>query len=156
MKSLTLFRHAKTERDAESGRDFDRRLAERGQRDAKRMGAEIVELGLNFDLALSSPAARAAETSEIAGLSPRYDQRIYEASARELLGIVQEADNEVARMIMIGHNPGFEQLASSLLGHPVDMPTGALVEIELPVDRWNDTGGATGRLARFISPKELA
>ena len=58
MKSLTLFRHAKTEADAESGRDFDRRLTERGRDDAVRMGEEIGELGLGFDLILSSPAAR--------------------------------------------------------------------------------------------------
>ena len=67
MKSLTLFRHAKTERDSESGSDFDRRLAERGQHDSRRMGEEIERLGLDFDLVLSSPAARAAETAELAG-----------------------------------------------------------------------------------------
>jgi len=73
MKSLTLFRHAKTERESSTGRDFDRRLAARGHRDAPRMGKEIRKLGLDYDLVLSSPAARAAETAELAGLSPRYD-----------------------------------------------------------------------------------
>ena len=57
MKSLTLFRHAKTERDSDSGRDFDRRLIERGQDDSRRVGKEISDLGLAFDLVLSSPAA---------------------------------------------------------------------------------------------------
>jgi len=155
MKSLTLFRHAKTERDSDSGRDFDRRLTERGRQDAERMGAEIAELGLNFDLALSSPAARAAETSQIAGLAPRFDQRIYDASTGDLLAIVQEADDDVDRMIVVGHNPAFEMLAARLLGHPVDMPTGAMVEIDLAVDRWSEAGGTAGRLARFLSPKIL-
>lgn len=156
MKSLTLFRHAKTERDSTTGRDFDRRLNERGERDAPRVGAEIRKLGLDYDLVLSSPAARAAETAELAGLAPRYDQRIYDASAGELLAILQEADNEVQRLLMVGHNPGFERLASRLIGSNIEMPTGSLLEIELPVEHWRDAGAAQGRLARFLKPKELA
>jgi phosphohistidine phosphatase len=155
MKSLSLFRHAKTERDSATGRDFDRRLTERGQVDAERMGAEVGELGLAFDLILCSPAARAAETAELAGLSPRYDQRIYDASTGELLAIVQEVDDQVERLMLIGHNPGFEQLASMLLGTSLDMPTGALLEVELPVDQWGEVGGAEGRITRFLTPKEL-
>lgn len=156
MKSLTLFRHAKTERDSTSGRDFDRRLNDRGARDAPKVGQEIRKLGLDYDLVLSSPAARAAETAEFAGLAPRYDQRIYDASAGELLAILQEADNEVQRLLMVGHNPGFERLASRLLGANTEMPTGSLLEIELPVDQWRDAGTVQGRLARFLKPKELA
>lgn len=155
MKSLSLLRHAKTERDSATGRDFDRRLTERGQVDAERIGAEISELGLAFDLILCSPAVRAAETAEHASLSPRYDQRIYDASAGELLAIVQEVDDQIERLMMVGHNPGFEQLASMLLGTPVEMPTGALIEIELPVDQWSEVGGAEGRIIRFLTPKEL-
>src|ERR1700752_5346481 len=156
MKSLALFRHAKTERESTRGRDFDRRLKERGERDAPRIGEEMRNLGLGYDLVLSSPAARAAETAELAGLAPRYDQRIYDASAGDLLAIVQEGDNEVGRLLMVGHNPGFERLASRLLGHDVEMPTGSLVEVELPIDQWNDAGDGGGRLVRFLKPKELA
>jgi phosphohistidine phosphatase len=156
MKSLTLFRHAKTERESDTGRDFDRRLAERGQKDAPRIGREIRELGLDYDLLLSSPAARAAETAALAGLSPRYDERIYDASAGELLAIVQDAGQEVDRLLMVGHNPGFERLASRLIGQSVEMPTGSLVEIDLPVDLWSEAGKAGGRLVRFLKPKELA
>jgi phosphohistidine phosphatase len=155
MKSLTLFRHAKTERESSTGRDFDRRLAERGLRDAPRMGDEIRKLGLDYDLVLSSPAARAAETAELAGLSPRYDDRIYDASASELLAIVQHADDSVSRMMMVGHNPGFDRLASRLVAQTVEMPTGALVEIDLPVDQWTEAGDGNGRLSRFLKPKEL-
>ena len=71
MKSLTLFRHAKTQRDSLTGRDIDRQLNERGERDAPRMGEELRTLGLDYDLILSSPAARAAQTAELAGLAPR-------------------------------------------------------------------------------------
>jgi phosphohistidine phosphatase len=156
MKSLTLFRHAKTERDSETGRDFDRHLAERGLKDAPRMGEEIRKRGLEYDLILSSPAARASETASLAGLAPRYDERIYDASAGQLLAIVQEADDGSDRLMMVGHNPGFERLASRLLGQAVEMPTGSLVEIAVPVDQWREVSDGTGRLACFLKPKELA
>jgi len=155
VKSLTLFRHAKTERESDSGRDFDRRLNDRGQRDAPRMGKEIRKLDLDYDLVLSSPAARAAETATLAGLTPRYDERIYDASAGDLLAIVQEADDAVDRLLLVGHNPGFDRLASRLLGQGVEMPTGSLVEVDLPIDGWRDSAGASGRLVRFLKPKDL-
>jgi phosphohistidine phosphatase len=155
MKSLTLFRHAKTERDSTTGRDFDRRLIERGQQDSRRMGQEMRTLGLDFDLVVASPAARAAETAELAGLTPRYDERIYDASSGELLAIVQGVPEQIGRLAMVGHNPGFERLASRLIGQDVEMPTGSVVEIGIPVDQWADVGDAGGRLIRIVRPREL-
>jgi phosphohistidine phosphatase len=156
MQSLTLFRHAKTERDSETGRDFDRRLNERGRGDAARMGREIRHLGLAFDLVLSSPASRAAETADLAGLPAQYDERIYDASAGKLLDLVRSIDASVGSLLMVGHNPGFEQLASTLTGLPVDMPTGSLAEIELAIDDWEMVERGSGKLVRFVKPKELA
>ena len=155
MKSLTLFRHAKTERESGTGRDFDRRLAERGRQDAPRIGEEIRKLGLDYDLVLSSPAARAAETAEMAGLSARFDDRIYDAATEQLLTMVQQVGDEVSRLMMVGHNPSFERLASRLIGQHVEMPTGALIEIVLPIDSWSETADGGGRLVRQINPKEL-
>jgi phosphohistidine phosphatase len=156
MKSLTLFRHAKTEGESESGRDFDRRLNDRGRSDAERMGEEIRGLNLGFDLILCSPATRAAETAQLVGMSPRYDERIYDASAGQLLDIVRKADASVNRLLMIGHNPGFEQLASMLSGTSIDMPTGSLVEIEFPIDNGQEVERGRGKLVRFVKPKEIA
>jgi len=155
MKSLTLFRHAKAERDSTTGRDSDRQLAERGERDAARIGEEIRKLGAGFDLALSSPAMRAAQTAELAGLAPHFDERIYDASSGQLLAIVQESENSVDCLLMVGHNPGFERLASTLLGGTIEMPTGSLIEIELPIDDWRDAARGIGRPIRFLKPKEL-
>ena len=156
MKILALFRHAKTERDSASGRDFDRVLTDRGQSDAKRVGTEIRDLGMRFDRVLASPATRSVETVEGAGLpSPNYDQRIYDASAGGLLAIVQEAGVGVDRLILVGHNPGFERLASRLVGENLEMPTGSLIEIELPVEDWRDVEEGAGRLVRFLKPKDL-
>ena len=155
MKSLTLFRHAKTERHSSTGRDFDRQLADRGLGDAPRMGEEIRRLGLEYDLVLSSPAKRAAQTAELAGLSARYDERIYDASSDQLLAIAQEAEDTAGRLMLVGHNPGFERLASRLVASIIEMPTGSLAEIELPIGHWRDARDGSGRLVRFIKPKEL-
>ena len=155
MKRLTLFRHAKTERDSLTGRDIDRQLNERGEHDAPRMGEEIRKLGLDYDIVLSSPAARAVQTAELAGLAPQFDERIYDAPAGRLLGIVQEADDQSNSLIMVGHNPGFERLASMLVGEEMAMPTGSLAEIELPIEQWQDAGTERGQLVRFLKPKEL-
>lgn len=157
MKRLSLLRHAKTERDSPSGRDFDRVLTKRGRNDAARIGKEIHELDLQYDLVLTSPAARAVETVERAGLpSSRPDERIYDASAGELLAIVQGVDDHIETLMLVGHNPGFERLASRLIGKDVEMPTGSLLELELPNESWRDAGKVCGRPLRFLRPKELA
>ena len=155
MKSLTLLRHAKSERDSPDGSDFARSLNHRGRADAARMGEEMSKLGLRYDLVLASPAQRVVETLDgVGGLAPRFDERIYNASTAELVSIVRETDDSIDRLMMVGHNPGFERLAGQLTHSAIDFPTGALVEIELPIDQWRDAGNG-GRLVRFIKPKEL-
>ena len=157
MKTLTLLRHAKSERDSVSGSDFDRSLDERGRADARRMGEEIRRLGLQFALVLASSARRVVETVEgVGGLSPQFDGRIYDASTGHLLEIVQSTDNSVESLMLVGHNPGFERLAARLTDQAVeDVPTGTLVEIELRVEHWRDVDAGRGRLVRIIRPNAL-
>lgn len=158
MKRLTLLRHAKSERDSPTGGDFDRSLNDRGRADSKRMGQEIRNLGLRYDLVLASPAQRVVETIEGVGdISPRFDERIYDASTKQLLDLVQSTDDRVNSLMLVGHNPGFERLAARLTDEEVDdLPTTALVEIELPIDHWRDADEGSGQLIRFIKAKELA
>ena len=155
MKRLTLYRHAKAERDSPSGRDFDRQLTGEGRGDAARIGKEVRALGLRFDRILVSPARRAQETAEGAGLAAGADERIYNATVEQLMTIVEAADEGTGSLMLVGHNPGFEQLASRLLGKSVDMPTGSLIEIELPAGVWDNAVRATGRMIRFLKPNEL-
>lgn len=157
MKTVTLLRHAKSEPDSPGG-DFERSLSDRGRADARRMSKVIRALGLDFDLVLGSPARRVVETLvEVGGLSPSFDQRIYAAGTGALLKIMCETDDGVDRLLIVGHNPAMERLAAKLTGDAVDgMPTGALVEIELVEQRWRDVGKGTGRLIRFLRPKDLA
>jgi phosphohistidine phosphatase len=156
MKTVTLLRHAKTERESPDG-DFGRSLTERGRADADRMGREIREIGLQFDLVLASPARRVVETlAALPDLAPIFDRRIYNASSKELRDIVRLADDDADNVLLVGHNPGIEQLAAQLVASETeDFPTGALGEIALPIEHWRDLEDGKGRLIRFVRPKDL-
>ena len=169
MKSLTLLRHAKSGWDIPAARDFDRRLNARGRKAARAMGREMRRLGLGYDLVLASPAARVTETlSELAqgygaAVETRFDETIYLAPVETLLALVRAADDADARLLLVGHNPGMEQLALLLSGSgalrdeiATKYPTGALVEIGFEAAHWGEVAPGEGRLARFIRPRELA
>lgn len=169
MRNLTLLRHAKSGWDAPVARDFDRPLNARGRRAARAMGREMKRLGLAYDLVLASPAARVTETlAELAqgyggAVGTRFDESIYLAPVETLLAIVRAADDGDARLLLVGHNPGLEQLAL-LLAAPnalrdqvaAKYPTGALAELRFAAGHWRDVGEGEGELARFIRPRDLA
>src|SRR5437868_2709399 len=117
MKKLTLLRHAKSGWDAPVARDFDRPLNARGRKAARAMGREMRRLGLGFDRILASPALRVAETlTEVAqgyggAVDTSFDATIYLAPVDTLLALVRAADDADARLLLVGHNPGMEQLA---------------------------------------------
>lgn len=167
MKTLTLLRHAKSSWGDPAQRDFDRPLNARGHKAARSVGRELRRLGIAFDNVLASPAARVVGT--IAGLgeggfpiAADYDQRIYLAQARTLLGIVRAAGDKHDRLLIVGHNPAMEQLTLLLargggLREQVaaKYPTGALAEIRFEAASWRDVETGTGTLARFIRPRDL-
>ena len=169
MKILTLLRHAKSGWDDPVARDFDRPLNPRGRRAARIVGAEMKAQGLAFDLVLASPARRVVETLEEAmagfgAIEADYDERLYLAPAAVLLDIVRHAPDRVERLLIVGHNPGFEELALRLARRDGDRlrgevevkyPTGTVAEIELPAGRWAEVREGTGRILRFIRPRDL-
>ena len=160
MRRLMLLRHAKTERAAPGERDRDRRLMKRGRAEAPVIGAYMVHHDLIPDLALVSPAKRAQETWALAATAfskaPRTanDERIYNATAEALIGVIGEA-RKAHTLVVVGHNPGLHDLAVQLIGSgDVDMreqlneklPTSGLVVIDLPVDDWSLLHPRAGRL----------
>jgi phosphohistidine phosphatase len=169
MKSLTLLRHAKSGWDDPASRDFDRPLNPRGRRAARTVGAEMKAQGMAFDIVLASPARRVAETLDEVGagygaIEPGYDRRLYLASAETLLDIVRHAPAMAERLLLVGHNPGLEELALRLARRDGDRlrgelevkyPTGTVTEIGLPVERWADVREGIGRIVRFIRPRDL-
>ncbi|MGZ8842264.1 MAG: SixA phosphatase family protein [Pyrinomonadaceae bacterium] len=161
MKTLYLLRHAKSSWDDPNLSDFDRPLNKRGLTTAPKMGVLMRKRKLQPDLILSSPAARAKETtrlvSEAAGLKTevRYEQGIYEASVDRLLKIVSQIDESVNSAMLVGHNPGFEELLAALTSESQRMSTAALACIELDVPGWSDVAAGRGKLEWFVKPKDL-
>lgn len=168
MKILTLLRHAKSDWEDPSQRDFDRPLNARGREAAAAMGGELHRLGLAFDRIAASPSRRTTETMErlaetYGSLPLVYDERVYLASVPTLLRIVHEADDAHDRLMIVGHNPGMERLTLSLAREgalrdrvTTKFPTGALAEISFDVASWGEVDEGAGTLTRFIRPRELA
>ncbi len=171
MKTLALFRHAKSDWSDARARDFDRPLNERGQRGARAMGEFIKSSGHPFERMIASPAVRAAETVEEASkawgctFKVEWDRRIYLASSANLIDLLKELDGNPASVLMIGHNPGLEDLifdlvpddGSSPLRDIVEQkfPTAAFAVLELDVDRWSDIADGCGRLVALKRPRDL-
>ncbi len=168
MRRLMLLRHAKSDWPAGLP-DLDRPLAPRGREAAPRMGAYLAAEGLLPDLALVSPARRTRETfalvePHLGSPESRTEPRIYEAPAERLLEVVREAPPEALALLLVGHNPGFEDLARRLVGHgdryafarmSAKFPTAGLAVIDFAVEDWREVAPRGGRLDRFVTPKAI-
>lgn len=169
VKTLTLLRHAKSGWDDAVPRDFDRPLNPKGRRAAATMGREMKRLGLAFERVIASPAQRVVETiADVESgmgrsLAPQWDKRAYLASAQSLLDIVGETPDAVASLLVVGHNPGLEDLVLMLVpdvpGSLRDSveekyPTATLAEISFE-DGWRALAAGKGTLTRFIRPRDL-
>jgi phosphohistidine phosphatase len=167
MKTLLVLRHAAAQSDGSAPTDFDRRLEPSGLQDAVAVGAMMAADHCGFDAIIASPAVRAVET--IAGIGqgarravePIYDPRAYNASPWTWLEIIREADDRFGRILLVGHNPGLQQLLLHLAeadgdGRDEDVarsfPAAALAELCLDIDHWRDIGPRSGRIVRFVRP----
>lgn len=159
-KKLILVRHAKSDWSVPGQRDFDRELNERGHRDAPRMGKKIADMGIKPDVFVSSPAARAKMTAEyfaeqfkVDTANIVYNENIYEASARILMNEVNALDDHWTTVLLFAHNPGFSFFAEYLTKAEIgDMPTCAVVAIDLEVTSWKEVSGGLGGLVFYEYP----
>ena len=141
--------------------DFDRPLNKRGKGAAELVGRFIRGQKLKPDLVLSSPAIRARETIdcvlEASGRSPevRYDERIYEAGPLRLLEVISQVEEHLQVVLLVGHNPGLEELLELLTGQREQLPTAGLAKITFEADEWSKIGDKKGRLDWLAKPKEL-
>ena len=162
MKTLLLLRHAKSDWDDPSLQDFDRPLAARGERDAPQIGKALRKRGDTLpDLIISSPAARAKATVKAVVIAAKvdthiqYDEAIYGASSAELTKLVNRIPDASSCAMLVGHNPGFEDLVGRLSGSPERMPTAALACLEFQVNSWSEVGEEEGKLVWLLTPKQL-
>jgi phosphohistidine phosphatase len=161
-------RHAKSSWDDPELPDFDRPLNARGRKAANRMATYFRKAGISPELILCSAAKRTRETCEAilsAGIAPRvsFDDELYGAPAGDLLDLVRDLPDALMRVLIIGHNPGVQDLAQVITGQgdPTSIrrvhegfPTGAMATLSCgPV--WHDLNPGQARLVSFITPRDL-
>jgi phosphohistidine phosphatase len=169
MRRLLLLRHGKADRHSAGG-DRERPLTRRGLEDARRVGEHLAQRGLTPQLAVASNAKRARQTLEQAldafpeHVAHLIENTIYNATADHLLEILRQSPDRAETLLVVGHNPGFSELALALAGSGdaealqrmrLKYPTAALAVLEFPLESWAKAsfGGAT--LASFLTPAEL-
>lgn len=162
MKTLLLLRHGKSSWSDASLADHDRPLKKRGIEAAKRMGQLLTELNLVPEHIWTSSAARATATVQLVVEATKYagevevEPKLYQAGPVSFLATVSQTSDQVDRVLVVGHNPGMEELLADLIGHFETFPTAALARVELPIERWiNLSQDTRGTLHGLWRPKEL-
>ncbi len=161
MKTLYLLRHAKSSWDDASLPDRNRPLDARGERDAARMSKRWSQRIEKPALIMSSPAARAFATATVVARGLDYktndiaiDERLYAATEVNLLAVIEALDNKLDRVMLVGHNPGFVDLAHHFDSGVTHMPTCALVEFRFDASSWGGIGRARALCTIVDSPKQ--
>jgi phosphohistidine phosphatase len=170
MRRLLLFRHAKAERAEPGESDRQRPLAERGRKDAGRIGTYIASHAFMPDRVVVSPSLRTQETWKYtaAALRPapaaKTVERLYDATPHAIFDVIRDTPAAAHSLLVIGHNPGLHEIAIMLIATGdietrellrEKLPTSGLVIIDFPIDDWSKLHPRSGRLERFVSPKSL-
>lgn len=168
MLRLMLLRHAKSDRPAGIG-DLDRPLNPRGRRTAPLMGAYLAAEDLRPDHVVVSPSCRTRQTWEpvqtaLGASDATFVPEIYEAPDSALLTVIRKTPEAARSLLMIGHNPGLQDLSLRLVGSgsrsarnrlAAGFPTGALAVIDFDVASWGEIRAVGGRIERFVAPRDL-
>jgi phosphohistidine phosphatase len=168
MRRVYLLRHAKSSWKDGSLADRERPLAGRGRKAARAMARHLEDEGIRPDLVLCSPARRTRETLERIedalgdGIEARFEEALYGATEATLLRSLNALPDEVDSVMLIGHNPGLEDLVLALASEGAELdrlkekfPTAALATIDLPADRWSAIERGRGELVAFVRPRDL-
>ena len=161
MKTLLIMGHAKSSKDTDIT-DHERPLNKRGKLAAPRMGRLLKEEGLKPDFILSSSAKRARMTAEAVADQCGYEGDIrvstdlYATGPGAFIRAFQSIPDDAQRVLVVGHNPGLEELLEVLTGQVKTLPTASIVEVELPIHSWRDISEETkGNLVFLWKPREL-
>ena len=162
MKSVLLLRHAKSSSKQPELADHDRPLNKRGKRDASLMGRLLKKKGFVPDNIISSTPIRARSTAEAVAKASGYkgeivlDKSLYAAGPDAYIGVMHDLSNEYVRALIIGHNPGLEELVEMLTGEIHLMPTCTLAHVKFRVDKWSEIANKIkGKVAGIWRPRDL-
>jgi phosphohistidine phosphatase len=163
MKTLLILRHGKAQEDAPRG-DKARLLTERGERESALMGRLIGEMEVRPDAVVSSDAARARQTADLAARAAgfaggiEFEPDIYGAGLDDLLGVVRGLSDKWNCVLFVGHNPGFEDLCAALAKEgtePPQLPTAGLACLVFDkARRWKDVREGSGNLVGVYRPRD--
>lgn len=161
MKTLLILRHGKAENKGKESVESDhpRTLTERGRAEAEAQGRMLARRNVIPDLIVASDARRAYQTATLAATElPRavpiqLEPAIYTGNDLDgLLAVVQGLPDSAASIMIVGHNPGFEELASGLRGQPISLATGGLACVTFAADRWRQVAEGGGTLVWVEMP----
>jgi phosphohistidine phosphatase len=169
-KQLVLLRHAKSNWDDPLLADFDRPLAKRGRKAGQRLAAWLKKQRIRPDAVLCSPSVRTRETLALIAdaigdqVPVAYDKGLYLAEAEDLLMRLRHVDSAAKCVMVIGHNPGMQELALALLRPGAKkshaklaekFPTAAAACFDLPISAWSELQLADGTLTKFVKPADI-
>ncbi len=167
-RTVLLLRHGKSSWADPALQDADRPLTARGERAARRVAKYMRRKGIRPALILCSPSLRTRQT--LAAIEPALGRRcpiefvpgLYAASQAELLERLRALPESVGSVLVIGHNPGLQNLALALASRGAGLaqveakfPTGALATIACRCERWSDLGPGEGELVDYVIPRQL-
>ncbi len=163
-KKLFLVRHAKAEeiKSADSGKeDLKRDLIQIGITDAETMGKRLFSMQIKPEIIISSHAKRALQTAKIIAQELQFDshkidqnESLYGATAHSLLEVIGKTDDSIKSIMLVGHNPSFNELLESLCKTNIEnIPKSGIVGVKLPVESWKGITVKCGSLLFFDSPK---
>lgn len=164
MKTLLILRHAKAQPDAPNG-DRARELTARGRRNAAAIGAHLHALIGCPDAIVTSDAVRARQTAELVAEATGFagsltlEPDVYGADLATLLQIIRGLPDEAGCVLLVGHNPGLEELTAALADAgvaAVRLPTAGLAHLEFAVGRWDEMRPGSGRWRGLTTPRDLA
>lgn len=162
MKELLLLRHGKSDWDVDYGGDHERPLAARGRSSAKLIGRFLEQVNSTPDLIVTSSAVRALETARIAAEAGGWKHRLlptealYGASPLEVVALIAQQASDIERLMLVGHNPTWEETAGLLIGGGmIRLPTAAVACFRLPVSNWSDVAPGNAILSWLLTPKLL-
>lgn len=156
-RTLILLRHAKSAWPADTP-DAARPLAARGLRDAPAVGRWLAARSSKIDQVVCSPAVRAAQTWDLAAAQldamprVRHDERLYSASAQDLLAVIQQLSRSASTAVLVGHNPGLEDILARLTGLTEPLKTSALAVISTPLS-WERSGPGSWTVETLATPR---
>jgi phosphohistidine phosphatase len=162
MKSVLVLRHAKSSWKYPDKTDHERPLNKRGKRDAPLIGRLLKKERLVPDVIISSTAMRARATAEAIAKASGYkgditfNRSLYASGPQAYIDVLHDLSDEYVRVLIIGHNPGLQELVEMLTGEIHLMPTCSLAHVKFRVDKWSDIDNKIkGKVAGIWRPRDL-